>query len=54
MKVFVNSVVRIGTILRPNKSPFGESGIVIIGEVIFEDLFLLLLVITEPITPSAA
>lgn len=34
--------------------PFGESGKLIIGEVILEDFFLLLVVLTEQITPSAA
>jgi len=35
------------------ESPVGESGKVLIGEDFFEDLFLLLL-LTEPIIPSAA
>ena len=34
--------------------PLGESGKVIIGEVVLEELFLLLPVLTEPIRPSAA
>ena len=34
--------------------PFSESGKMIIGEVVLEDFFLLLPVLTEPITPSVA
>ena len=36
------------------ESPFGESGKVMIGEVFFEDFFLLLFARTKPITPSTA
>ena len=36
------------------ESPFGESGKFIIGEVVSQDFFLLLFVLTKPITPPTA
>ena len=44
----------ISAVVSKEDSPFGETGKVIIGEVTFEGFFLLLVVLTELITPSVA